>query len=247
MKFINMKAMRFALYMLPIAAIAGFLIGLTMHTDEIALQISKNDFVMMTTLQTVVNTFIFGYFGHLLAGKVNMLKPVTFEKNHLLWATGVGLFGGLFFLFDYIVFGALIPKVAAIYTIDAYSAMHLVMKVFYGGIIEEILMRLFVMSLFAWILWKLFDRKKQKEQISTWVFVSANILSAFLFAAGHLPATVYLFGDLTGLIIFRCFLLNGIMGLLFGALYQKIGLHYAMIAHALTHVFAHIIFVFFVL
>ena len=94
MKFINKKAMWFALYMLPIAAIAGFLIGLTMHTDEIAIQISKNDFVMMTTLQTVVNTFIFGYFGHLLAGKVNRLKPVTFEKNHLLWAMGVGLFGG---------------------------------------------------------------------------------------------------------------------------------------------------------
>ncbi|MGB4004952.1 MAG: CPBP family glutamic-type intramembrane protease, partial [Halanaerobiales bacterium] len=56
------------------------------------------------------------------------------------------------------------------------------------------------------------------------------------FAAGHLPATVTIFGELTPLILFRCFLLNGAFGLFFGWLYYKYGIQYAMISHAMLHI-----------
>ena len=37
-------------------------------------------------------------------------------------------------------------------------------------------------------------------------------------------------------LLFRCFLLNGGFGLIFGRLYRKYGIIYAMMAHALFHV-----------
>jgi membrane protease YdiL (CAAX protease family) len=89
------------------------------------------------------------------------------------------------------------------------------------------------MSLIAFILHFLFERKKEKP--TTAVLVAANVISAILFAAGHLPFTFASIGS-TPLIIFRCFLLNGVFGLLFGYLYRKHGILYAMISHAALHV-----------
>ncbi|HEK9102959.1 CPBP family intramembrane metalloprotease [Bacillus pfraonensis] len=133
------------------------------------------------------------------------------------------------------------PEVAATYTKDNYSLLYLVTSVIYGGVLEEIMVRLFIMSLISFILWKLFARSKEKENIPVWIFVCANILSALLFAAGHIPATILTFGALNTLLLIRCFLLNGIFGMIFGWLYQKMGLQYAIIAHALVHAIRYII------
>jgi membrane protease YdiL (CAAX protease family) len=105
------------------------------------------------------------------------------------------------------------------------------------------MLRLFMMSLVAFILLKLFERKKR--QPSTGVLIAANIVAALLFAAGHLTTTFLLIGS-SGLIIFRCFLLNGCFGLLFGYLYRKYGLRYAMIAHGGCHVISKLIWILFV-
>lgn len=115
---------------------------------------------------------------------------------------------------------------------DSYAVKptvpYLLASVTYGAVIEEVLLRLFLMSLIAFLLHKLSGKKDGKP--GTAVFVLADIIAALLFAAGHLPVTFTLLGD-SPLIIFRCFLLNGGLGLLFGYLYRKHGLRYAMIAH----------------
>jgi membrane protease YdiL (CAAX protease family) len=49
---------------------------------------------------------------------------------------------------------------------------------------------------------------------------AANIISALLFAAGHLPGTAAM-TTLTPLLLFRCFLFNGGLGLGFGYLYRS--------------------------
>ena len=120
---------------------------------------------------------------------------------------------------------------------DSYSAkpniVTILASIIYGGVIEEVMLRLFMMSLVALILHKIFE--KGKEETSASVFVIANIISAMLFAAGHLPTTSIVLG-ITPMILLRCFLLNGGIGLLFGRLYRKYGLQYAMIAHAGCHV-----------
>lgn len=106
---------------------------------------------------------------------------------------------------------------------------------------EEVLLRLFLMSLAAFLIWKLFFRKCSKNEIPQGVFVAANVLCALLFAAGHLPATITMFGTLTPLVLLRCFLLNGGLGLVFGWLYRKYGIQYAMIGHAGAHIISKLI------
>jgi membrane protease YdiL (CAAX protease family) len=94
---------------------------------------------------------------------------------------------------------------------------------FYGGIAEEILMRLFVVSLLTWILLKI----KLPRNASVW---AAILVSSILFGLGHLPLTAGLTA-ITVPIVARSILLNGVGGVVFGALYWKKGLESAMIAH----------------
>ena len=109
---------------------------------------------------------------------------------------------------------------------------------FYGGIAEEILLRLSVMSLFAWL--GGFVSKTQDGKPTSAVFWIANLLAAVLFGLGHLPATEMII-PLTPLVITRAILLNGIGGIVFGWLYWKRGLEAAMIAHFSADIVLHVL------
>jgi membrane protease YdiL (CAAX protease family) len=111
---------------------------------------------------------------------------------------------------------------------------------FYGGIAEEILLRLLVMSFLAWL--GRFVSKTQEGKPTSAVFWIANILAAVLFGLGHLPATSMLM-PLTPLVITRAILLNGIGGVIFGWLYWKRGLESAMVAHFSADIVLHVLFV----
>lgn len=110
---------------------------------------------------------------------------------------------------------------------------------FYGGIVEEVLLRLFVMSLFAWL--GSFVSKTSEGKPTSAVFWIANILAAILFGLGHLPATATLI-PLTPLVITRAIVLNGLGGVAFGYLYWKRGLESAMIAHFSADIILHVVF-----
>lgn len=109
---------------------------------------------------------------------------------------------------------------------------------FYGGIVEEILLRLFVMSLLAW-LGSFISRTAEGKPTSA-VFWVANILAAVLFGLGHLPATAALI-PLTPLVITRAIVLNGLAGVAFGYLYWKSGLEAAMLAHFSADIVLHVL------
>lgn len=100
---------------------------------------------------------------------------------------------------------------------------------FYGGISEEIVMRLFFMTFVAWLISKITKTKGKVIENNLLVWISI-IMAALLFGLGHLPITAELM-TLTPIIIFRALLLNGIGGVVFGWLYWKKGLESAMIAH----------------
>ena len=109
---------------------------------------------------------------------------------------------------------------------------------FYGGIAEEIQLRLFVMSFFAWLgrfLSKTADGKPTNAVI--WI---ANILAAVLFGLGHLP-TMAVLVPLTPLVIARAVVLNGLLGIGFGWLYWKRGLEAAMISHFSADLVLHVL------
>lgn len=109
---------------------------------------------------------------------------------------------------------------------------------FYGAIAEEVLLRLFVMSLFAWL--GSFNSKTSEGKPTNATFWIANILAAVLFGLGHLPATATIL-PLTPLVVTRAIVLNGIGGIAFGYLYWKRGLESAMIAHFSADIVLHVL------
>lgn len=109
---------------------------------------------------------------------------------------------------------------------------------FYGGIAEEIQLRLLVMSFFVWV--GHFISKTTEGKPTAAVIWVANILAALLFGLGHLPTTALLV-PLTPLVILRAVVLNGLLGIAFGWLYWKHGLEAAMISHFSADIVLHVL------
>ena len=232
--------------------IGGFFVGLFLmdsYPADIVQQITDQGFTpvllgLVSAYQAALYGLILGAVGILLAKKIGLWKDETnFERKPLLAAVIIAIIGGLgIILPDLLFFGNYIPAVRDSYLIKPNIAT-ILGSVIYGGVIEEVMLRLFLMSLIAFLLHKLFGRGR--ETPATWVLVTANIVAALLFAAGHLPTTALLMG-ITPMILIRCFLLNGTFGLLFGWLYRKYGLRYAMAAHAGCHIISKAIWILFV-
>jgi hypothetical protein len=109
---------------------------------------------------------------------------------------------------------------------------------FYGGMAEELLCRLFLFSLLAWLIgfaWHMPDGAPTLGAL--WL---ANILAAVIFGLSHLPTTAALV-KLTPLLVVRAILLNGIVGVAFGYLFWQYGLEAAMLAHFTADLVLHVI------
>ena len=232
--------------------LGGFCCGLYLldsYPADIVQQITDQGFTpflagVVSAYQAAGYGLVLGALGIVLAKKTGLWKDETkFEKKPLLAAVIIAVIGGVgIILPDLLYFGNYIPAVRDSYLIKPNIAT-ILGSVIYGGVIEEVMLRLFLMSLIAFLLHKLFGRGR--ETPATWVLVAANIVAALLFAAGHLPTTA-LFMGITPMILIRCFLLNGTFGLLFGWLYRKYGLRYAMAAHAGSHVVSKVIWLLFI-
>ena len=109
---------------------------------------------------------------------------------------------------------------------------------FYGGIVEEILLRWGVMTLLAWAGWRVLQHGKGTPRPA--IIWTASIIAALLFGAGHLPITATV-TTLTPLVVARALLLNGIGGVIWGWLYWRKSLEAAMVSHATYHVCATIV------
>lgn len=110
---------------------------------------------------------------------------------------------------------------------------------FYGGVTEEILLRLFLMTLLAWVGVRSFQRNNHAPTAG--VMWTANILTSLAFGLAHLPAAISLGFPLTLVVIIRILLLNGLPGLVYGWLYWKQGLSGAMLAHFSGDILLHAI------
>lgn len=245
------KPLLFALALLPVSALGAYFTALYQldFLDEATLaqvmeQLGSTDaFIAVYVVQILVYMLVMGFAGYVLAEKLGLMKPIRFGKTALMKTLPLCAVAGLLFSLDYWTFGAWIPGVRE--ATDTTLSLHVVMaSVLYGGIVEEIMMRLFLMSLLAWLGWKVFFRKQEKPPHL--VIAAANVIAALLFAAGHLPATAMIFGSLTPLILVRCFLLNGGFGLFFGWLYRRYGIQYAILGHMMAHMVSKLIWVLFV-
>ncbi len=108
-----------------------------------------------------------------------------------------------------------------------------------AGITEEVLFRLFVVSLIAWLGGFLFRDEEGRPRAGIMWF--AIILVAVAFGLAHLPATAAVGLSLNALVVSRAIVLNGLGGIVFGWLYWRRGLESAMVCHFTTDVVLHVI------
>lgn len=113
----------------------------------------------------------------------------------------------------------------------------LAIRVLYGGITEELLLRWGAMSLLLWLMWRAFQADSNAPRL-TLVWASI-VISAVLFAAAHLPAVSVLSGSLTQETVSFVLAGNTAFGVLAGYLFWRYGLECAVICHALAHLFAY--------
>lgn len=230
--------------------VGGFFVGLyqlDIYPEEIRQEIAAQGINpallgIITAVQAAGYGLVLGAVGILLAKKIGLWKDERkLEKKPLILTAIVAILGGmLLILSDLLFFENYSDAIRESYAVKP-TVTYILAAVVYGGVIEEVMLRLFFMSLLAFLLQKLF----RKGSGTTGLLIAANVIAALLFAAGHLPATAILMG-LTPMIIFRCFLLNGGLGLAFGWLYRKFGLRYAMLAHAGCHIISKLIWILFV-
>ena len=199
---------------------------------------------VITAVQSAGYGLVLGAAGIWLGKRVGLWKDERcITKKPLLAAIVISVVGGLALILpDLLIFGKYEQALLDMYAVKP-TIPYLLAMVTYGAVIEEVMLRLFMMSLVAFVLHLVFERKR--KDVSTGVLVAANIVSALLFAAGHLPANDMMFG-LSPVIVVRCFLLNGGFGLAFGWLYRRFGLRYAMIAHGGCHVVSKLIWILFI-
>ncbi len=155
-------------------------------------------------------------------------------RPHVLWAFVAGL------IFSVVVRGldALMnpfagTELAGQTTTGPNILAQLLLGLFYGGIVEELLLRWGVMTLLVWLAWRVAQRGQgAPHPVLVWAAIT---VAAVLFGLGHLPALAGMV-TLTPLIVFRTVLLNALGGLLFGWLFWRRNLETAMVAHAAGHV-----------
>ncbi|MCG5253321.1 CPBP family intramembrane metalloprotease [Brevibacillus agri] len=247
-----MKNLKIALFLSGLSAI-GFVAAtpylLTMIGDAVAMvPLPLPAVIALFVLQGSITAFLLSWAGLTLAGKVGLDAPIlrkwlyktggaSFNRQGIVQAVIFGLLGTLMiYLLERLIFQPLMP-------ILAEKAQELnapiwagVLTAIQGGVYEEVMVRLFMMTLVVWILSKLFGRQSSPKPWMYWIGIFG---AAFLFGLGHLPAASVYFGEITPLLFVRTIALNGVAGILFGYLYWKRGLEYAMIAHAIGDILLH--------
>jgi len=252
MKNIIKDNWKFLLLVLFGGLIGGYCIGLYGY-DSLSLELLKqmqeqNVTKEMVALSSMIQYgIIFGiilaFIGIIISKKINLWRKFKIDKKAIFTTLIITIIGALIlFPGDKLIFGSFNNWVYEQYSTKP-SIYKIIGGLLCGGIIEEVMMRLFFMSLIVLIISKIFC--KNKKEIPTSIFVVANVIAALLFAASHLPSTATM-TDLTFVIVIRCFLLNGCIGLSFGYLYRKYGIGYAMISHGFIHLISDILMLIFI-
>jgi len=163
------------------------------------------------------------------------IKPAREIKSILKLSVGVGILAGVLIILMSIPFSSL--SASMLQAEMGVATWKGILASFYGGIAEEIMFRLFLMTLFVWISFKIKQTNEGKPTAGgIWI---AIILSTILFGLGHLGITSDLTA-ITPIVISRAVLLNGV-SVFFGWLYWKKGLESAMIAHFSADIVIHVI------
>jgi membrane protease YdiL (CAAX protease family) len=113
---------------------------------------------------------------------------------------------------------------------------------FYGGIAEEVLLRLFFVPFLCLLIigaLRLTGYAKTWKYTDSIMWISV-IIAAIVFGLAHLPGTAVIMA-ITPPVVLRAALLNGIGGVVFGWLFFRKGLEFAMVSHFSLDIMLHVL------
>ena len=157
----NKKDLKISLIYALVGLIAGILI--VIYQISIASEEFKNQLIavlgsvemviIVGGLQAAILTFIATFVGVKLARILNLNLYAEANKSNLTLVILISLFTSLFItLSDKYIFAPYLPQKIVSYE---FSFLYFFSSVLYGGIIEELLLRLFLMSFIGWLLFKI--------------------------------------------------------------------------------------------
>lgn len=231
------------LFALP-GVLASSLLALPLLVDVETIPVSLETLQFATALQSTVLVSIAAFVGAWAAPKVGLSAPAV---SALIGRGGVkdalrpqlvpGILGGCLGAAVIVSFYAFAPT--SILALQGESPMPLIVRVLYGGITEEVLVRWGLMTAIAWVIWRVLQRDTGK--LSGAVMWPAILISAVLFGISHLPAFTQVMPDLSVSLAAYVILGNAAFGVIAGYLFWRYGLEAAVIAHVLAHVLAFIV------
>jgi hypothetical protein len=146
-----------------------------------------------------------------------------------------GILGGMLGALILLVFHRRVPAGVATAVAAGFDPS-LAVRVLYGGVTEELLLRWGAMSFFLWAAWRVVQRGAGTPRAGVVAF--AVLASALLFGLGHLPTVLAFGGTLSRGVVVYLLVGNALFGTVTGVLFWRRGLEAAMLAHALAHVLA---------
>ncbi|WP_377933765.1 CPBP family intramembrane glutamic endopeptidase [Bacillus seohaeanensis] len=223
-------------------AMAPYAIARENFHEEMGL--SKLAFTGVFTLQTLVETGVLLFLALWMAKKVNLKAPLIESLfhpqtsiHHYKKNIGSSIMYGLLTGCAILLISYFISKPLNIdnSSINEPSWWLGVLGSFGAATTEETIFRLFLVTFFIWLFSKI--RKKEVTAFSIWVAIT---FSALLFGVLHYGIAASTF-DMTVGLFASMLLINGIGGIVFGAIFVFVGLEYAMIAHFTADIVIHVI------
>jgi hypothetical protein len=208
-----------------------------MNKDKLAdVPMSRPKLVLLSGLQGTILFAILTFIGLSATKSIGLSITSSFDVLPLAIIVGI-LAGTAIILVEYLIFRPYMPE--ALKKGEGHIALwKRVLASLYGGVSEEVLTRLFLMSGMAWLFGQIWQTPIGTPTAEATIL--AILVAAILFGIGHLPTTASL-TPLTPLVIVRAIVLNGIVGILCGWLYWQYGLVAAMIAHFCADIVLHVV------
>lgn len=232
-----------ALIGLPGVAATSWL-ALPLLTDTSKLSVPLETLQIATMVQGAITVLIAALVGATLAPKVGLATPAIAAIirgdsffDALRPQLTPGLVGGCVGAPIILAFYALAPTVLV--AIQPETPLPLLVRVLYGGVTEEVLVRWGLMTTMVWAGWKATARGSQ--QPSSWVVWVAIVLSALIFGASHLPLVAQSLSTLSAYVAAYIIIGNALFGIVAGYLFWRYGLEAAIVAHTSAHVLAFIV------
>lgn len=201
-------------------------------------------FTVVQVLQAGVLVLLLGWAGLRMGYAMGLDVPLlrhwlnagAAHEHSSLWlaSISVGVVVGVIIILLLLAANALSPDAAATMSVGPAWWKGLLAS-FYGGVVEEVLCRLFLVSLLVWLAAHVLHTAAPGAS----VYWAAIALAALIFGILHLPAVAQTTA-LTNVVVLRTVALNALAGIIFGWLFWRRGLEQAMAAHFSADLVLHV-------